>query len=175
MHHLPPAACPRPSRRLAGWTLALALGPAACGLSSSTSAPDAGVEVPPTPAPTVHGKPETLEIATWNLEHFPLAGEATTTRVTDIVQRLGLDIIAVEELADTSAFKSMASGIPGWTAVVAESYNANDGGLYNPPVGFMYDTASITVLDQSLLFVGEVTPFPRSPLALDGGGPGSRL
>ncbi len=165
----PPAAVlALPSIRRAALLLAFAIIPAACGLASSTSSPDAGLEAQATPAPTVHGQKDTFEIATWNLNHFPLAGEPTIQRVTDVVQRLGLDIIAVQELADTNAFAAMVSGIPGWDSVIADHYDASrDPGLYNPPVGFMYDTTAVTVRGKSLLFVDDPGPFPRSPLALD--------
>lgn len=142
--------------------------PLACELSSATAEHDAGPVIPAAAAPTVRGSDDTFEIATWNLEHFPKAGAATIDRLSRMIRTLQLDIIAVQEVADTKAFGDMVADIPRWRSVVAARYDASRvTGKYNPPVGFMYDSSSIKLIDKYLLFVGDTLAFPRSPLALD--------
>lgn len=158
----------RPSRVLTPLVIALALASPACGLSPATAGQDAGAEAPGTSAPAVRGSNKTFEIATWNLEHFPKADDATVERVTAAVQTLKLDVIAVQELADTNAFHDMVGKIPGWRSISAGRYDINQlPSKYNPPVGIMFDSRSVVLRDKYLLFAGESNAFPRSPLAVD--------
>lgn len=85
-----------------------------------------------------------------------------------MIEKLQLDIIAVQELADTEAFDQLARGISGWQSVAAMRWNDGmSGGNYNPPVGFLYDSASIEVTGKYLLFLDDTVAFPRSPLVLE--------
>ncbi|HBE11943.1 MAG TPA: hypothetical protein DCY76_05855, partial [Flavobacteriales bacterium] len=50
------------------------------------------------------GLPNTLDIATWNIEWFPKNGNATIERVQTIIQNLDIDLWAIQEIDDTTAF-----------------------------------------------------------------------
>ena len=53
------------------------------------------------------GDDNSLDIATWNIEWFPKNDEVTIEYVSEIIQQLDLDIIAIQELDDTILFDQM--------------------------------------------------------------------
>lgn len=111
------------------------------------------------------GSPASLDVMTWNLEQFPTAGEATVTKVAEVIQAIGPDIVAVQEVADADAFARLASSMPGWDGDVLAFYDPASG--YNPPVGMLWDTSTVQVLDRYLLFEEDSLAFPRSPMVLE--------
>ena len=79
-------------------------------------------EPPPAPIPPamVIGEESTLEIMTWNIEWFPKRGQTTIDRVKQILDTLDVDIVALQEIADTTAFRSLIRSLDGYA------------GLYSP-------------------------------------------
>jgi len=55
--------------------------------------------------------------------------------------------------------------MPGWKADAAGTLD--DGDIYNPPVGMLYDAQTIEVHDRYLLFEDDYRAFPRPPLVLE--------
>lgn len=115
---------------LAGLALSLVLGGCA-GLDAekpdtpgTTAGPcSSGPEVLATPFSSGFGPvggDTTLEVATWNLENFPGAGSATVELYRNILQTLNLDVVGVEEISDTTAFRNLVNSLP------------NHGGVYSP-------------------------------------------
>ena len=66
------------------------------------------------------GLPNTLDIATWNIEWFPKNGNATIERVQTIIQNLDIDLWAIQEIDDTTAFKGMIDAIDGYEYVLMD-------------------------------------------------------
>jgi len=62
------------------------------------------------------GTDTTLDMACWNIQTFPKAGQTTITRTTEIIRTLNLDVLAVEEISDSVDFKAMMDQLPeyGW-------------------------------------------------------------
>ena len=79
--------------------------------------PDSVYDITTQVAPV--GSRQTFELATWNIEHFPKSGETTLKYVSAIIKQLDLDLIAVEEISDSSALHSMLNDLPGWQAVLS--------------------------------------------------------
>ncbi len=77
------------------------------------------------------GTDTTLEIATWNIENFPKAGDSTVIRVRSLMARLDLDIYAIQEIADTLAFLQLLSGLPGYAGL----YSRDDYGSFYQKTG----------------------------------------
>ena len=46
------------------------------------------------------GNDNALDIATWNIEWFPKNDQITVDYVTEIIQQLDLDLLAIQELDD---------------------------------------------------------------------------
>jgi len=63
------------------------------------------------PVPNL-GKPEQLEIVTWNLEWFPAAGDTTLEAVAEMIQEWGVDMVALQEIKDIHAFEKLTSYLP---------------------------------------------------------------
>jgi len=53
------------------------------------------------------GTDSTFEMMTWNIEWFPKNGQTTVDYVSEIIQDLNVDLIAMQELDDTLAFEQM--------------------------------------------------------------------
>ena len=106
------------------------------------------------------GLPNTLDIATWNIEWFPKNGNATIERVQAIIQNLDIDLWAIQEIDDTTAFKGMIDAIDGYEYVLMDGWF---GGLV-----YVYNTDAIEVLNAYEIYTSSTfwNPFPRSPLAL---------
>lgn len=94
------------------------------------------------------GTDTTLEIATWNIENFPKAGDSTVIRVRLLMARLNLDIYAIQEIADTLAFLQLLSGLPGYAGL----YSRDDYGSFYQKTGVVYRTGLITVSSVRQLF-----------------------
>lgn len=94
------------------------------------------------------GTDTTLEIATWNIENFPKAGDSTVNRVRALMARLDLDIYALQEIADTLAFRRLLSGLPGYAGL----YSRDDYGSFYQKTGVVYKTSVVTVSSVRQLF-----------------------
>jgi len=110
---------------------------------------------------TIFGSDSTIDIMTWNMEYFPKNGSTTINEAAIIIKDLDVDIIAVEEISDTLAFKQLLSQLPGWAGIVSpEVYND---GTYQK-VGLLYNQTIATVIDWQLLFEDDDYAFPRAPI-----------
>jgi len=109
------------------------------------------------------GTDATLEVMTWNLEHFAKEGPVTASHVIDVVEGLQVDIIALQEIESLTYFNRVREGLPGWTGDRATSAY---GGLN---LAFLYPVdgeAQVTAVFEVLTEYG--TALPRSPLVLEG-------
>lgn len=130
------------------------------------AAPGDGVDWPYPPprtdsAPRI-GSPDTLEIATWNIENFP--DEAGTPRyVADIITSLDLDVIVVEEIANTDAWRELIDRLREHDGVLStHRYSLNE----YQKIGVIYRTSMVTPGELALLFETDPYAFPRPPLVV---------
>lgn len=121
------------------------------------------------------GTEQTLDIATWNLEFFPLVlpgdyncnhanDPARVAVVANLVNTLGLDIIACEEVSDTTGFRQLVAACPGYSGIKAPE---PDRGCNYQREAFIYRTDEVVVHKVSSLFQSNSSAFPRPPLQLD--------
>lgn len=106
------------------------------------------------------GTADALDIATWNIENFPLRAD-TVERVAEVIAAMDLDLIAVQEIADTAAFQSLLALLPAYDSVL--STHTYGGGSYQK-VGFIYRRDLLVPERAELLFEGDTYAFPRPPL-----------
>lgn len=106
------------------------------------------------------GTPDALEIATWNIEWFPKNGQVTIDYVSEIIVNLDLDILAIQEIDDTTAFKSMVNDLEDFDYILMNGWF---GGLV-----YVYNTERIEVLEAYEIYTSSQywNPLPRSPLVL---------
>lgn len=111
------------------------------------------------------GTDDAFDIMTWNLRRFPCAGDATVNELAEIIPKLKPDMIAVQEIADADSLERLANMLPGWKSDVATFFDPS--GSYNPPVGMLWDSSTVSVARRYLLFEDDYQAFPRSPLVFE--------
>lgn len=108
------------------------------------------------------GKSSTFEVATWNIENFPLDGQTTIEKTRQLIREMDIDLIAVQEIGSVSAFLEMLDGLPQWRGIWSSHTYGN--GSYQK-VGLIYKSTLISVAsDYKLLFEDNGFAFPRPPL-----------
>ena len=136
-------------------------------LPASPDAPPADGDGFPYPPPRTDvampiGSPETLELATWNIENFP-AGAGTPGYVADLITSLDLDVVVVEEIASEAAWTELLARLRDRDGVLStHRYSATD----YQKVGIIYRTEMITPGEAKLLFPTDPYAFPRPPLSV---------
>jgi endonuclease/exonuclease/phosphatase family metal-dependent hydrolase len=104
------------------------------------------------------GTEDNFEIATWNVQDFPRNGQATIDTLAILINDLQLDLIGMEEIADTVAFANLLSRLNGWDGAYAPSY---PGSILKD--GVLYRTDQINIISSEGLFWGFTYEFPRPP------------
>ena len=99
-------------------------------------------------AVTPRGTDTTFDIATWNIENFPKDGETTVNKLRAVVARLDLDLVCVQEIADTQAFTRFVDGLAGYSGL----HSDDDYGNSYQKTGVVYKSDVVTVSDVHQLF-----------------------
>lgn len=107
------------------------------------------------------GTDTTFEVATWNVENFPLSGEATVSKLRAVIARLDIDLYGIQEIADTAAFLRLVSGLQGYEGF----YSSDDYGGFYQKTGVVYKSEVVSVSNVRQLFWGDWA-FPRPPLEI---------
>ena len=106
------------------------------------------------------GTDTTLEIVSWNIEWFPKE-TATAGYVTDIIQNLDADILAIQEVNDTVAFKQMMDDLPAYKGYFKSSWFAGLAYIYKPAV------VEIDTVYEIYTISPYWSAFPRSPMVME--------
>lgn len=92
---------------------------------------------------------ETFDIATWNIEwfgdenNFPASDATQRDSVRAIIEALDLDVLAVQEIADSALFRQLVDSLPGYGFQLSDAVSRpNDPGV-KQQVGFIYNTATV--------------------------------
>ena len=109
----------------------------------------------------VLGDDNSLDFATWNLEWFPKNNQTTLNYVSEIIEQLDLDIIAIQELTDTDMFDDMLDDLPDYTGYYESLWFAG--------LAYIYKTDVIEVNDIYEIYTTSPywSAFPRSPMVMD--------
>jgi endonuclease/exonuclease/phosphatase family metal-dependent hydrolase len=101
------------------------------------------------------GTDSTLEVMTWNIEWFPKNGQTTVNYVSQIIEALDVDVIALQEIDSKYQFNQMLSGLTGW-----EGYYVDDdySGL-----AYIYKTQFVDPYDIREIYESYNREFPRAP------------
>tara|TARA_S200000501_G_scaffold43098_1_gene34876 strand:- start:615 stop:1685 length:1071 start_codon:yes stop_codon:yes gene_type:complete len=107
------------------------------------------------------GDESSLDIATWNIEWFPKNDQVTVNYVTEIIELLDLDILAIQELDDTTMFDQMLENLPAYAGYYQSSWFAG--------LAYIYKTDLVEV--NNIYEIYTTSPywnaFPRSPMVMD--------
>ena len=106
------------------------------------------------------GSPDTIDVATWNLENFPLTAQ-TPEYVANIIASLDLDLLGVQEISSIDAFEELLARLPYHDGYLS-SHTYIDGAYQK--VGFIWRSDVLSASNLQLIFNGSFNAFPRPPL-----------
>lgn len=123
---------------------------------------------PGTPTPdfqlAAQGSGNTLEIATWNLQNFPLNRDYTVQWIATIIRQLDIDIFAVQEIADIDVFQQLLDELNGYAGLYSDDVYGD--GSYQK-TGIIYKQDLVTIQSRQMLFTNDTYAFPRPPLLVN--------
>jgi len=107
------------------------------------------------------GTDDALDIMTWNIEWFPKNGQTTVEYVSEIIQVLDMDILAIQELDNTALFTQMLNNLIGYEGYFESAWFAG--------LAYIYKTETIEINDIYEIYTTSPywSPFPRSPMVMD--------
>jgi len=107
------------------------------------------------------GSDDTFDIITWNIEWFPKNDNITVEYVTQIINALDVDVLAIQELDDTTLFTQMLNNLSEYEGYFESSWFAG--------LAFIYKTETIEINDIYEIYTTSPywSPFPRSPMVMD--------
>ncbi|MFY0672687.1 MAG: T9SS type A sorting domain-containing protein [Bacteroidia bacterium] len=107
------------------------------------------------------GTDSTFEVATWNIERFPKNGETTLVFVKDVIEAMQIDLLAIQEVSDTAAFRRLEQNI--------KSYKGHFESAYFGGLAYLYDSREIEINSIYEIFSTSQfwNAFPRSPMVMD--------
>lgn len=108
---------------------------------------------------TYIGTDQTLDIITWNLKEFPLAGDLTIESVSWMIEILNPDFIAFQEMWNVTAYNQLKNSLDGW-----EGYRSKN---KSSDIPVLYKTSTIQLNNVQEIYVNDWWAFPRSPLVAD--------
>ena len=107
------------------------------------------------------GDDNSLDVATWNIEWFPKNGQVTIEFVTEIIQQLDLDVLAIQELDNTAMFDQMLGALSAYIGYYESAWFAGLAYIYKPEVVEINDIYEIYTTSPYW------SAFPRSPMVMD--------
>ena len=107
------------------------------------------------------GTDTTLEIMTWNIEHFPKNGQTTVNYVIDIIEALDVDILAIQEVEDVNYFEQMIDGLSSYDGYLESVWFAGLAYIYKPDIIQINSIYEIYTSSEYWNY------FPRAPMVMD--------
>jgi len=105
------------------------------------------------------GTDSTLEVMTWNIERFPKNGQTTLIYVTEIIEDLDVDVVALQEIDSKVSFEYLVDGLDGWEGFYADAEFA--------PLAYIYKPDVIEVISTFQIFTNLSREFPRPPFIME--------
>ncbi len=107
------------------------------------------------------GTDSTFEVMTWNIEWFPKNGQVTIDYVTEIIEALDIDLLAIQEVDNINAFEQMMDNLSSYDGYLESSWFAGLAYIYKP------DVIEINDIYEIYTTYPYWSPFPRSPMVMD--------
>ena len=107
------------------------------------------------------GDDNSLDVATWNIEWFPKNDQTTVDYVSDIINHLNMDILAIQEVDDTVMFEMMLEDLQDYSGYYESGWFAG--------LAYIYKVQSIEINDIYEIYTTSPfwNAFPRSPMVMD--------
>lgn len=107
------------------------------------------------------GTDSTLEVVTWNLEHFAKAGATTVSYAAQAIVAMDADIVALQEIEDTTRFNDLLAAMDGWSGTKATSAYGDAN------LAFVYKTGGSLVTQPPYEILLAQDALPRRPYVLE--------
>ncbi|KPL17654.1 MAG: hypothetical protein AMJ92_11500 [candidate division Zixibacteria bacterium SM23_81] len=118
-----------------------------------------GIEPVPPSIVQPQGEANRFELATWNIENFPQES-STVELVGKIIAALDIDLYAIQEISDTSAFRDLLDLLPDYDGFFSgDSYSWG-----YQKTGVIYKRSIVSVSQMRQLFEDDWYAFTRPPL-----------
>ena len=114
--------------------------------------------------PSAIGQVDTLETATWNIEHFPKHYN-TVHHLSRYVDAMDVDFWAFQEVSSERDFHHLVDKLPGYDGILS-THEYNDGSYQK--TAFLYKSEVFQPTDSYLIFPNNRYSFPRPPLVVEG-------
>ncbi len=107
------------------------------------------------------GTDTTLDVVTWNIEHFPKRGQTTVDYAAQIIKNINAEVYAVQEIEDTIAFREMIEGMDEYSFFIHPGYFAG--------LAYIYKTDILEIKDIYKIYDAYEywKPFPRAPVVME--------
>lgn len=125
-----------------------------------------------------YGDAATLEVMTWNLEHFPKHGEETIALAAGVILAVQPDIVAMQEIKSDSAFVALIAHLQAQdTENHWAGFRANSD-AWDQNLAYIYKSSEVIISSISEIYRNDELyhgPFPRSPLVMEANWKGFEL
>jgi len=106
------------------------------------------------------GTESSFEILTWNVQNFPRKNGDTIISLAQAINRLQVDIIALQEVESNSSFNTLIDSLENYQGFRANSAYAD------LDVAYLYNTTSVSIDSIYEIYSREYSAFPRRPLVM---------
>ena len=60
-----------------------------------------------------------FDIATWNIEQFPISGSTTISYVSQLIKDLDVDLFGLQEMNDATSFYRLLDSLPDYNGIIS--------------------------------------------------------
>ena len=107
------------------------------------------------------GTDDDLDLMTWNIEWFPKNGQVTVNYVSQIIDALEIDILAIQEVDNISFFNNLINSLDNYSGYLESTWFAG--------LAYIYNNHTVEINDIYEIYTSSPywSPFPRSPMIMD--------
>ena len=107
------------------------------------------------------GTDDALDIMTWNIEWFPKNDGITVDYVSQIIDGLDMDVLAIQEVDDAFLFTQMVDQLIQYDSYLESTWFAG--------LAYIYNSETVEINDIYEIYTSSPywSPFPRSPMVMD--------
>ncbi|MDP8267213.1 MAG: endonuclease/exonuclease/phosphatase family protein [Candidatus Tenebribacter davisii] len=113
------------------------------------------------------GTEATIDVVTWNIEHFPKNLDTTVNYVSQIMRGINADIYALQEIESNPYFEELIEKLNNEDPVNTwDGYRANTSG-YSIDLAYIYKSDQVQLGNIYEIYQDDWYAFPRNPLILE--------
>jgi len=107
------------------------------------------------------GTEDYLDVMTWNIENFPKNGSTTINYVSQIIESLDIDVLAIQEVNNVSSFNQIINQLSIYEGYLESAWFAG--------LAYIYNTETIEINEIYEIYTTSEfwSAFPRSPMVMD--------